>query len=230
MDVNENDRARWNRDPVLRVRNGQPVSWYEPETKYTVSSGPLYSAIDDGSVALTQYVAQVPLPNQGVGVTNRVGNEIRNVRLRIKGHIVKVSSVIPEIFMNWMALWVVYDRNGDGTKPKVTDMLTSHNPRAFLKPENRHRFEILYETHRLVGPETDGASAGAGEQWNPSYPASYQFNIDIPLGNRRSLFKGPGNAPTNIQAGSFYVVTVGNNLAIESHLFEFETELEFTDA
>jgi len=158
---------------------------------------------EDGAYILPNVVGLTPTSfvlngtQQGTDSSTRVGNQIRESGLRIRGMIMQ-SSTTPSDVCGCVRVFVVRDHDNKGTTPTLAEILdvstTPYNIGSLVLWPNRKRFSFLFDQ---VFPLQAQASLAAAAT------ACAAIDIDLPLSNVLTMSLNTRDAGS-IQNGGLY--------------------------
>lgn len=168
-----------------------------------------------GLVSLINGVAQ------GSDFNNRIGRKVTIKSVQLRGHFTSQDGEVADCYCR---LLIVYDRQPNGALPSVTDVLTASTSVSFMNLNNRERFVILAE-HSIA--LADKSSLVAGDQWRGS-PTTASVDIyrkvDLPV-----IFDGTGATIGDIQTGSLFVLSIGDQVTNNAYNCALTTRVRFVD-
>lgn len=161
-------------------------------------------------------------PAQGTTVTQRVGDEIRCVSLRLTGYLRPSDGSVTSSYNRLMIVWDV-SPNAAATVPAVDQILTQSNSLAQTNLTNRKRFIVLRDIRVATGV-LDNTLGYA------SAPNVYAIDEYIKIGSMLTVMNGTGSSPGNMNSGALYLVTIGDQGPTDGASFWGSARLRFTDA
>ncbi len=183
------------------------------EHKVVDTAAASYGANTTGSVTLLNGVAQ------GSDFTNRIGRKVTMTSVQLRGFLTPEDDQTEATLARVM---LVYDSQPNGALPAVTDVLTAADSRSFNNLNNRDRFRVLVdETHALGQRDTTNSLEGA--------PTAIVLNryrkCNLPV-----VFDGTTAAIGDIQTGSLFLLTIGNQASGSAIAASLAVRVRFVDA
>lgn len=143
----------------------------------------------------------------------RTGRKIKMRAIQLRGFTVRADSSGSG---RW-DLYVVLDKQANGSTPATTDFLETATSLSFLNLNNRDRFQVLYH------------QAGLQVLTNPD-PASGLIDVYIPV-DIDVVYNGTGGTAAAIASNSLWCFQVSDNgTAGQGFNFELYSRVRFTDA
>jgi len=138
--------------------------WYIAATVNSFGEGSSYFVLpNDNSASPTSFTLNGTI--QGVDVNQRVGNQIKEVGLRIKGLISQNVSTLSHA-IGCVRIIVLRDHDNKAAPPVTSDFLEypgsagdGHAMGSLVKWANRKRFSFLFDQTIPLNPQSSGATS-----------------------------------------------------------------------
>lgn len=210
MEKKEHQRRRGN--AVVRAMRGPPAAQY---ARYPTGATAL-KAVDaeyNFKINAAGVLTVLPVPEQGAGYFNRLGNRTRGISLQLRGNIVPSAANAAQgpLTCRWV---VAYDRQFNATQPPLNSLiqninqgggLDTVNPWSFTNIANRDRYKILRD-RQIILPHV-GATGGNGPLFlagGAGISSNDGININefIKLGGLETMYN-------TVNGGTFADITTG---------------------
>lgn len=185
------------------------------EKKVIDTAAAVYACDTTGSVTLLNGVAQ------GSDFTNRIGRKFTNVTVQLEG---KIAPQDANVGHTKCRVMLIYDTQPNGALPAITDVLTAATSNAFMNLNNRDRFKVLSETNVTLAAIDNTAT----QSWAAA-PTVHNVSIFKKL-NLETINDGTTAAIGDIQSGSIFLLTVGDQAAGSGFNFTAAARVRFIDA
>ncbi len=137
-----------------------------------------YHDVTEADKAIAKDTPEIYVLNgiaQGDGEDQRVGFNVKATSLYWRINLTANGATNS----NLCRILVVLDKQGDGSLPSVTDVLTATNVDAFRELKNAYRYKILYDRRVKVAPEGQtGDLVTLKGYTNFKYPVMVRYNAD----------------------------------------------------
>lgn len=168
-------------------------------TSYTIVENPA----GGGVLALPGFGGGYMLNNseQGVNAEQRVGNQVKETGLRIKGMIMQASSALADV-CSCVRVIVIRDHDNKGVVPTMSEILynTSEGPSigSLVLWSNRKRFTFLFDQTFPLQAQASGASTA-----NACCPVDIDLRADQGLSNTLTYDSTSASSVTLQNGGIF---------------------------
>lgn len=200
----------------------------QPTVNSIVEGSGVFAIPADSSAAPVDYMLNGTL--QGVDVHNRVGNQIKEVGLRIKG---VISQNVTSLANACGAIRIIVFRDHDNkaATPTLPDLLEftgtssqAYNMGSLIKWSNRKRFTFLFDQTLPMNPQSTGATSA-------QIVAAVDINLSI---NKLLTMSLNSRGAGSIQDGGIYAFFMytnpfGNPTGTELPKFEGCVSFTFVD-
>lgn len=181
------------------------------ELRYKDISTTDYAADTTGSVALLNGIAV------GSAATQRRGRKVCLTEVHVTGRLRPVSDSFKRSRCDIMLVW---DKQPGAAVPSMTDLLTESLSGAPKNLDYRERFKFLRKEYFVLGGDSQASSA--------KDPSVVLIDIHEPIFNC-SIYKGDNNLIGDIATGALYLVTVGDQAAVNGAAFNVAVRLRWTE-
>lgn len=173
-----------------------------------------YALDSTGSVTLLNGVAT------GTDFTNRIGRKVCWKSVLIQGFTQPQDTTVGETLGRIM---LVYDTQPNGALPAITDVLLNNDPTSPMQLNNRDRFKIIWDKRVVNGVYNTTATMAVGDMTIREVRKYKKVNLD-------TIFDGITAAIADVQSGSIFLLTIGNNAAANGYNLRCTIRCRFVDA
>lgn len=185
------------------------------ERKVVDTATATYACDTTGTVTLLNGVAQ------GSDFSNRIGRKFTNVAIQLEGLIGPQDTTSGPSKCRVM---LIYDAQPNGALPAITDVLTASTSSAFMNLNNRDRFKVICDHQCVIGYIQDTATQAVSTGEGVDNVSVYKkINLE-------TINDGTTAAIGDIQTGSLFLLTVGNQPAASGANFNGAARVRFVDA
>jgi len=167
-----------------------------------------------GTVTLLNGVAT------GTDFTNRIGRKVCWKSILMNGVLTPTDATSNVSLARIMLVW---DSQPNGALPAITDVLNAAVPTAPMNLNNRDRFRVLLDKRFVLGPYNTTATQSVASNIIREHHMYKKINLE-------TIFDGTTNAIGDIQSGSLFLLTIGNQTSPEGANWTASIRLRFTDA
>lgn len=168
-----------------------------------------------GTVTLMNGVAQ------GTDFTNRIGRKYTNTSIQLEGSIQPLDTTTGPTKCRVM---VIYDKQPNGSLPAITDVLTASTSNAFMNLNNRDRFIVIHQENVTIGGVSNVATQSFAQA-----PSVYNVSVFKKI-KMETINDGTGAGIGDIQSGSIFLLTIGDQAAGAGGSFVGALRVRFSDA
>lgn len=156
-------------------------------------------------------------PALGGGLTNRIGQNIKNLRLELRGWVYGDTTAK----FNYITFDIILDKRPINASLPVTDIFTTADTAGFLKVEEANRFEIIAtRTMTLNG-------AAANEKLDSS---ARKLDMVFDLKGVKTTYDGDTGLIASINTGAIYICMRGTaTTGTTDSEVELDSRLYFQD-
>lgn len=155
---------------------------------------------------------------QGAEYDERIGRKIWAKRLLVRCEVEWTPTALTDQTSDMLYMWVVLDRQANGTVPAVTDVFTTSEARkALIFPPNQQRFSII--GFKMVPVWSHTRNTGTPRTMTKAFNMS--IDIDLPI-----EFKGTTGTTANLVKNNLWIFSGCSKTTNEISL-EIETRLEY---
>ena len=185
------------------------------ERKVVDTATATYACDTTGSVTLINGMAQ------GSDFTNRIGRKYTNVAVQLEG---LINPQDLNAGPSKCRVMLIYDAQPNGVLPAITDVLTAATSTAFMNLNNRDRFKVLCDHQAVIGYVQDTATQAVSTGLGVDNVSLYKkINLE-------TICDGTTAAIADVQTGSIFLLTIGNQPAANGANFVGACRIRFIDA
>lgn len=205
--------------PADRVGRGfrGTYSRSQVEKKYVDIAQATYACGTTGTVTTLN------LTNEGTGVSQRIGRKICVKSVQVRGLLYPTDGTVSA---NNVRICLIWDKQVNGVAATIPELFSAATSNSYMNLDNRERFVVLMDKQFACG----GFATAATQAFAQS-PTVHTINKykKLPAGSF-TIYDGTGAGVADVNTGALYMVTIGDVVDSDAHIFRAAMRVRYTDS
>jgi len=187
------------------------------EKKYIDVAEATYACSTTGSVTCLN------LCNEGTGVSQRIGRKICIKSVQVRGITYPADGTVLATNVRIMLIW---DKQVNGVIATIAELLSAATSNSYMNLDNRERFVVIMDKQFACGGFATTATQAFAQ--SPTVHTVNKYK-KLPAGSF-TIYDGTGAGIADINTGALYLVTIGDVITGDAHIFRAACRVRYTDS